>query len=108
MLLRKHTAARPDGTIFVSSESGTIERDTLQCVHCGRQWTVQPGSGKRRNFCSYHSGPTCGAPACDVCLKKDHGTQHGIENSAAYRRSQRQEQLKALHETLTKGGIVIP
>lgn len=108
MLHRQHTCAKPDGTIFVCSEQGTIERDMVQCVHCGKQWSVQPGSGKRRNFCSHHVGPTCGAPGCDVCLKMDRGMQHGAETSKAYKRFQRAEQAKALHETVTKGGIVIP
>ena len=42
--------------------------DTLQCVHCGRHWVPEPGSGKVRGFCRCCMGPTCGAQKCDACL----------------------------------------
>lgn len=108
MIHRRHTAARPDGTIIVVSDMGTVERDTLQCVHCGRQWTKQIGSGRRRNFCEHHMGPLCGAPACDVCEHKEHGTQIAPETNRDYLKAQRVEALKALHRMQATGEIIIP
>ena len=104
MIHRRHTASRPDGTIIVSSDMGSVERDTVQCVHCGCQWTVQPGSGKRRNFCTFHVGPTCGEPACDTCLRKEHGMQIPTEVNVHRRTAQRTEATKALRA----GEIIIP
>lgn len=37
---------------------------TLQCVHCGQHWQVIPGSGRKRGWCFYCNGPTCGLPNC--------------------------------------------
>jgi hypothetical protein len=108
MLHRRHTAAKPDGTIIVVSDMGTVERDTLQCVHCGRQWTVQPGSGRRRGFCTYHGGPTCGAPPCDTCLRLAHGMQISAQCTEAYERETRKEAAKAAHRMTTTGEIVCP
>ncbi len=108
MIHRRHTAARPDGTIIVVSDMGTVERDTVQCVHCGCQWTVQPGSGRRRNFCTYHKGPLCGKPACDTCLRKEHGLQIVSETNQDYLKAQRQEALKAMHRIQATGEIIIP
>lgn len=108
MIHRRHTAAKPDGTIIVSSDMGTVERDTLQCVHCGCQWTIQPGSGKRRNFCTYHMGPTCGKPACDCCLRKAHGMQITGETNPEYLKAQRAEAVKALHRFKATGEIIVP
>ena len=116
MIHRQHTAARPDGTVIVSSDSGSVEADTHQCVHCGAQWTVQHGSGNRRNFCTYHMGRLCGAPECDVCLGLDHGKQHGEQGQTdhnmsyqeKYKKHHRKESLNALYVNTTKGGIIIP
>ena len=110
MLHRRHTAARPDGTIIVCSDVGTVERDTLQCVHCGRQWTKQIGSGRRRNFCSFHMGPTCGAPACDTCLRMEHGTQIPRQPKVhpGYLKEQRKEAANAMRRMKATGEIIIP
>lgn len=63
-----HIAKRPDGYIAISYEDGhVVERDTLQCVHCGAHFIVEPGSGRRRGFCLKCGGPTCGRPGCDSC-----------------------------------------
>lgn len=108
MLHRRHTAARPDGTIIVCSDMGTVERDTVQCVHCGCQWTIQPGSGRRRNFCEYHMGPTCGKPSCDSCLRKEHGMQIVPETDRSYLQARRTDLLKAKRRLETVGEIIIP
>lgn len=108
MIHRRHTAERPDGTIIVCSDMGTIERDMVQCVHCGCQWTIQPGSGRRRNFCEYHMGPTCGNPACDVCLHKERGMQIVSDKHLGYLKAQRNEALKALRHFEATGKVIIP
>ncbi|MCC6419930.1 MAG: hypothetical protein IT429_16975 [Gemmataceae bacterium] len=45
-----------------------VQRDTVQCCHCGRIWLWQPGSGRRRGFCTLCGGLTCGTGACDRCV----------------------------------------
>ena len=60
MQLKSATANRPAGAIITAEPSGrTIEADTLQCAHCGMHWQVQPGSGKRRGWCTKCNGPLC-------------------------------------------------
>ena len=108
MLHRRHTAARPDGTIIVVSDMGTIERDMVQCVHCGCQWTIQPGSGKRRNFCTYHMGPTCGKPNCDSCLRNERGMQIVPETNRAYLRERRKAGVDALQRMKAIREIIVP
>ncbi|KKM84913.1 hypothetical protein LCGC14_1294410 [marine sediment metagenome] len=108
MLHRQHTAARPDGTIIVCSDMGTVERDTVQCVHCGCQWTIQSGSGKRRNFCTFHAGPTCGKAACDTCLRKERGMQIVPETNENCLKAQRKEAVKAMYTMQKTGEIIVP
>jgi len=45
-----------------------VERETMQCVHCGAHWITAPGSGRRRGFCTRCNGLTCGAEACNPCV----------------------------------------
>lgn len=59
---------RPKGHIWLYGEGKTLEFDTLQCVHCGMHWTVQPGSGRVRGFCMQCNGPHCGQPKCMTCV----------------------------------------
>lgn len=40
---------------------------TVQCVHCGGQFAIQPGSGKIRGICTRCMGPVCG-PGCNECV----------------------------------------
>lgn len=62
------TVLRPNGyMVSTSPEEGIVEADTLQCVHCGCHWTVEPGSGKRRGYCSRCNGPVCGSK-CKACI----------------------------------------
>lgn len=64
----EHSTLRPKGHIIVTSDAGVTEADTLQCAHCGRHWTVQPGSGRKRGWCFKCGSVTCGAPGCIECL----------------------------------------
>ena len=104
----RHTVRNAHGNITIVSDMPTIERDTLQCVHCGRHWTVQPGSGKTRGFCNYHSGVTCGSPDCNNCQRKERGMQIVQKPDKRYAAYKRKENQLALHHTMTKGGIIIP
>jgi len=62
------TARQPAGyIIIVDPDAPMIERDTLQCVHCGKHWIVIPGSGKTRGFCMKCNGVHCGGAACWEC-----------------------------------------
>jgi hypothetical protein len=59
---------------FIFSEPGSDKKTsnggTLQCVHCGAHWLVQPGSGKIRGWCMQCNGPFCG-PQCAKCIPTD-------------------------------------
>ena len=63
------TVRKPAGTLVITPEFGpTVERQTMQCKHCGRHWVVEPGSGRSRGWCFNCAGPTCGAERCEkVC-----------------------------------------
>lgn len=62
------TVLRPDGYMIATTpEGGIIEADTLQCVHCGCHWQVEPGSKKVRGYCARCAGPVCG-PKCQTCV----------------------------------------
>ena len=59
----------PSGHVIISAPGKqTIERETLQCVHCGMHWVREPGSGKERGWCMCCHGVTCGAQACNACV----------------------------------------
>jgi hypothetical protein len=59
------TVHKPAGTVIIVQAAGpTIMRDTLQCSHCMVHWTVQPGSGRHRGWCTKCNGPLCGAEKC--------------------------------------------
>jgi len=63
----KNTKALSDG--FLIDETGLVtERELLHCVHCGYMWQVQPGSGRKRGYCTCCAGPTCGRTECDSCV----------------------------------------
>lgn len=49
-----------------------VTQATVMCAHCGRHWLWQPGSGRRRGFCTRCYGYTCGSEACDCCVSVDH------------------------------------
>lgn len=81
----EYSARKPAGHIIIV-EPGvpTIERDTLQCVHCGMHWIVKPGSGRRRGWCLRCNGPHCGGEKCWECvpeLSKVYGekTLYGVK-----------------------------
>jgi len=57
------------------------EIPTLQCVHCGGHFPVQPGSGKIRGYCTRCRGPVCG-PKCAKCVPAEQlleNIEHGRE-----------------------------
>lgn len=60
--------ARLGGYLIGTGNFTTIERDTVQCVHCGMHYIVQPGSGKQRGFCLKCMGATCGQAQCHTCV----------------------------------------
>jgi hypothetical protein len=72
VLIHKATARKPAGYIRIDVPDGKpIEHDTLQCVHCEAHWVVQPGSGRRRGWCTKCNGPVCGQHNCWSCLPAD-------------------------------------
>ena len=109
MIHRRHTAARPAGNITICGDVPPVEKDTLQCVHCGRHWSVQLGSGKRRGFCSFHMGPLCGSPYCDNCQHKAPGEQIQTteEINLVHEKQRRRDKIAAMREAAA-GGIIIP
>lgn len=69
MTLRRATATNRNGLIILDDpETGIVEIDTLQCVHCGLEFPHCPGSGKIRGFCTRCNGPTCGCAKCGECV----------------------------------------
>ena len=64
----KYSSTRPHGHVIIAGPEGVIEGETMQCVHCGRHWVIQPGSGRRRGWCSKCMGPTCGSQQCHECV----------------------------------------
>lgn len=66
----RHGVLKPHGHIIVTGEGGDVHSDTLQCVHCGGHWKVEPGSGKLRGYCYNCSGPICG-PKCIECVPQE-------------------------------------
>ena len=41
-----------------------VVRDIVRCVHCDYRWVWQPGSGRRRGFCTKCNGLVCGHAHC--------------------------------------------
>jgi len=65
----KASARRANGyAIWTYAEGVPKERDTLQCVHCGKHWFVEVGSGRERGWCGRCMGVTCGEKPCLVCI----------------------------------------
>lgn len=64
--------SKPDytvgGHVVIKTEEGTTEHHTAQCIHCGYQWAVKPGSGFKRGWCPDCKDIVCGASQCmKVC-----------------------------------------
>jgi hypothetical protein len=57
--------AHAGGALIVD---GQEVASTLRCVHHGGHFVSKRGSGIRRGFCMKCMGPTCGEPACDLCV----------------------------------------
>lgn len=61
----RHSSPKAAGIVVASSYDGpVVERDTLQCVHCGGHWIVVVGSGRKRGWCKHCQGPLCGKRQC--------------------------------------------
>ena len=107
---RRHTASRPDATVIVTAmDTGqSSERDTLMCVHCGKHWIVQPGCGRRRNYCTYHNGPLCGAETCDYCQRMDVGMQFDELPDFVFTNSEQAFELKSALKQHKEIGIILP
>ena len=56
--------------LFDPAVGHNIEQETRQCIHCGKHWVYQPGSGQvnTRGFCLKCFGMTCGSVECDQCI----------------------------------------
>jgi hypothetical protein len=57
--------AKVSGLVFLD---GQETGETRQCVHCGRHWIWQHGSGRVRGYCMNCGGITCGSQECNVCV----------------------------------------
>ena len=65
----EHTPRRASGYLVIVSPTGTIEGETLSCVHCQYTWQVEPESRRKRGFCFRCNGATCGKKKCaKVCI----------------------------------------
>ena len=62
---KKFTTLKPAGYVSITFPEGIVEHDTVQCVHCGMHWHVDPLTAKGRGFCFACNGPICGK----LCLK---------------------------------------
>lgn len=56
---------QPNGEItFFNADGSETKFYTAQCVHCGLMWTVLPGSGRLRGYCTKCPGTLCGDYSC--------------------------------------------
>lgn len=90
--MQQFTARRPSGEYTIINEYGErAQGETLSCVHCGRMWIVQPGSGRQRGYCLKCGGPTCGAKDCtDRCLPFERQLEIIEQRHRLYRSMERQ------------------
>lgn len=66
---RRGRLKTPDGYIHIEDPEGPDQEfDTFQCCHCQAHFTVIPGSGRVRGFCTRCNHVTCGKPGCDPCV----------------------------------------
>lgn len=63
-----YTARKAHGYSIATGEGRAHESDYLQCSHCALQFQVEPGSGKKRGYCTRCGAVTCGASKCDTCI----------------------------------------
>ena len=52
----------------VGLDGKTLTEGIMQCVHCGKHWVPQPGSGVTRGFCRNCMGPLCSAECAQHCV----------------------------------------
>ncbi len=63
-----HSVRKPGGYIIITDPiNGITEKETVMCCHCGKHWTVNPGSGTIRGFCRGCNARTCGHVECSPC-----------------------------------------
>jgi len=68
----RHSALHGHGyATWTGGDGKDVERDSLQCCHCGKHFWVTPGSGKRRGFCTRCAQVTCGSEICDACVPQE-------------------------------------
>ena len=58
---------KPHGYVQIVGDGPLVERDTLQCCHCGGHWMVIPGSGRTRGYCLKCAAVHCGGQGCWEC-----------------------------------------
>ena len=67
--MASHRMGRAAGYVsIVSPDHLPKEYDTLMCVHCGKHWYTEPGSGRQRGWCLMCNGPHCGGENCWTCV----------------------------------------
>ena len=81
--MHRATARNPHGNASWVHPGGSVEKDTLQCVHCACHWNVEPGSGKKRGWCILCMGPHCGREACRTCTPFEKKLEQWDKESAA-------------------------
>lgn len=79
------------------------EIPTLQCVHCGGHFPVQPGSGRIRGFCGRCKGPVCG-PGCAECVP----VELQLDNLEQSRRRNARQVLVAAARAPATGRLILP
>ena len=60
---RRHPLNEDGAILFDGRQVGS----TAMCRHCNAHFLVERGSGKKRGWCRYCGGPTCGKAQCDPC-----------------------------------------
>jgi len=56
---------KASGYIFLD---GKETQETRQCVHCGRHWIYERGSGRKYGFCMNCMGIHCATEECCICI----------------------------------------
>ena len=77
---------KPGGYASSFGPTGTKERDTITCCHCGGVSFIVPGSGKVRGFCRLCMKPTCGKEKCMDCVPLERMLEE-MENRARFRKA---------------------
>ncbi len=66
-----HKYNKPSGQFIVSDPiRGVKEYYSASCCHCGFNWWVIPGSGRKRGWCMKCMHLTCGKKECMECVPR--------------------------------------